>query len=250
MSKGGFFSIDSPLYRFLSRLMDMLKLNFMWLLCGGVVLKFAIDYILALLNLQTFRFLGFVPLIFMGAATTAAFSITLKMIDDEEGYIARPFLREFRANIKQGSITGTVQLVAMYAIYLDYQIYTATENMLFLVVGAIAVFLTYMHFIYAYPLISRYENTIINTLRNSYTISIRYFKKSIGLFLILALECVVFMWNNTTLLIGVIIGPACIILTISGFVKPLFKKIENDNAERENGGLAEIEEENDETIDE
>ena len=29
-----FFSVDSPLYRFLSRVLDILKLNFLWILAG------------------------------------------------------------------------------------------------------------------------------------------------------------------------------------------------------------------------
>lgn len=209
MSNNGFFSIESPLYKFMSRLMDMIKLNFMWLLCS-------------------------IPIVTMGAATTAAYTITLKMVDDEEGYIAKPFLREFRANLKKGSIIGIIQLVAMYAIYLDFQFFKAVEesSTMFLVIGVIAVFLAYMHLVYAYALLARYENSIINTLKNSYSIGIKFFVKTIFLFVLLVVECVVFLWNGTTLLIGILIGPACIILTISGFVKPFFKLIENENEER------------------
>lgn len=209
MGNNSFFSIESPVYRFMSRLMDMLKLNFMWILCS-------------------------IPIVTMGAATTAAFTVTLKMVDDEEGYIAMPFLREFKANLAKGSITGIIQIIAMYAIYLDFQIAGAVEenSTMFTVVGVIAIFLAFMHLVYAYALLARYENTIINTLRNSYSIAIRYFLKTIGLFVVLALECVVFMWNVPTIILGILVGPACIILTISGFARPLFRNIENENEEK------------------
>ena len=59
-----FFSVDSPLYRFLSRVLDILKLNFLWIL-------------------------GSLPVFTIGASTTAAMSVALKLADDEEGYITK-----------------------------------------------------------------------------------------------------------------------------------------------------------------
>jgi len=209
-NNSGFFSIESPVYRFMSRLLDIVKLNFMWLLCS-------------------------LPIVTIGASTTAAFAITLKMVEEEEGYIVRPFLREFRANIFKGSIIGIIQLVAMYAIYLDFQLAGAVEGSgtMFTVAGAIASFLSFMHLVYAYALMARYENTVINTLRNSYSIGIKYFLKTAGLFVLLAIECALFIWNFSTLFVGLLIGPACIIYTISGFVRPMFRNIEGENEEKE-----------------
>lgn len=207
MGSNGFFSIESPLYKFMNRLLDMIKLNFLWVLCS-------------------------LPIVTMGAATTAAFTITLRMVEDEEGYIARPFFREFKNNLGKGSIIGIIQLVAMYAIYLDFQLSKAEGGTMFTVIGVLAIFLTFMHLVYAYALLARYENTIINTLKNSYSIGLRYLPKTFGLFLMIVLECVIFMWNFTTLLIGILLGPACIILTISGFARPLFRLVENDNKEK------------------
>lgn len=209
MGNNSFFSIESPLYKFMSRLTDIIKLNFLWILCS-------------------------IPVITMGASTAAAFSITLKMVEDEEGYVAKTFFHEFKVNLKKGSVIGIIQFIALYAIYLDFQLAGAVESSstMFTVVGVIASFLAFMHLVYAYALLARYENTIINTMRNSYSICIRYFKKTIGLFLVLALEFVVFLWNFSTIFLAVLIGPACIIYTISGFARPLFRIIEADNEER------------------
>ncbi|MFG6330168.1 MAG: DUF624 domain-containing protein [Lachnospiraceae bacterium] len=208
MGNNGFFSIESPLYKFMNRLLDMIKLNFLWILCS-------------------------LPVVTMGAATTAAFTITLRMVEEEEGYIARPFFREFKNNLVKGSIIGVVQLFAMYAIYLDFQLSNIEGNgVLFTVIGVLAIFLTFMHLIYAYALLARYENTIINTLKNSYAIGLRYLPKTFGLFIIIVLECAIFLWNFTTQFIGMLLGPACIILTISSFARPLFKLVEKDNEER------------------
>lgn len=207
---GNLFSVDGALYKFISRLWDMVKLNFMWFLCS-------------------------IPIVTMGAATTAAFSVTLKMVDEKEGYICGPFLKEFKANIKKGSIMGVFLLVAAYALYLDLQFFHAANaagkgGFLFLAVFVIGMVLTYTHFIYAFPLQARYENSIINTMRNSFRISLKYILKTVVLFFILALEFILFFQFSWELLFfGFLIGPACLILTISGSARQFFRNIEREN---------------------
>ncbi len=215
----GFFSIDSPLYKFMNRLMEMFILNLIWLVCS-------------------------IPIVTMGAATTAAYTITLKMVDDKEGYIVGPFWREFKANLKKGSIIGVIMEVAIYAIYIDFQLFQHAEksNTMFLIVGVIAIFLLFMHMVYAFPLLARYENTIINTLRNSYSIAAKYLGRTAFMAVVLVFEMCVIMWNPVTLFVGLLFGPACIIYTISGFANTFFNLIEQDNAQREE----EMEEEADE----
>ena len=113
-----FFSIDSPVYRFMSRFWDMIKLNFCWLICS-------------------------LPIVTMGAATVAAYSVTLHMVDDSDGYVVRPFYKAFRDNLKQGSVMGLLGLVCAYAVYLDFQFFGALQGnpMIFLVIGLVGLFL-------------------------------------------------------------------------------------------------------------
>lgn len=205
------FSVDSGLYKFMSRLWDMLKLNFMWVICS-------------------------IPIVTMGAATTAAYTITLRMVDEEEGYICGPFWREFKANIKKGSIMGVILIIATYALYLDFQYFKAVEkySFAFLAIFVLGVILTFTHFIYAFPLQARYENSIINTMRNSFRISLKYFPKTIFLFIALLIEYIIFYQLSWTLLFfGLLLGPACIILTISGFARQFFRNIERENEIRD-----------------
>lgn len=203
-----FFSVDSPLYKFMSRLFDLFKLNLMWMICS-------------------------LPVVTMGAATTAAYTITLKMVNDEEGYIAGPFWEEFKANLKKGSILGIIMLVGLYAIYLDIQFFQMANryNIMFLIVAVLGIFLLFMHMIYAFPLLARYENTVINTLRNSYAIAAKYLGRTAFLAVLLLLEMAIIFWNSTTIFVGVLFGPACIFLTISGFAKQFFQLIEQENAQ-------------------
>ena len=118
-----FFGIDGPFYRFICRFIDLVKLNFMWLLFS-------------------------LPIVTIGASTTAAYSIALKMVDDEEGYMVKSFVKEFKRNFKQGTFMGLIGLVATYAIYLDYEINRVSEegSVVLLVIGLVSAFFVIMHF--------------------------------------------------------------------------------------------------------
>lgn len=200
-----FFSVDGALYKFLSRLWDMIKLNFMWLLFS-------------------------LPVVTMGAATVAAYTVTLKMVDDQEGYVARQFVKAFKENWRQGIPMGLLALFCSYVVYLDFELQRVMEgdSTMFLIFGIIAAFVFGMSFIYAFPLSARYENTLIGTLKNSVNIATRYFLRTLLLVAILAVEVIIFIFNYTTLLIGALIGPACIMLTISGFAIHFFREIEKE----------------------
>ena len=196
------------MYRFLSRFWDILRLNFYWLLFS-------------------------LPIVTMGAATTAAFSLTMKMADETEGYLFRPFVKAFKENIKQGSVLGLLNLVLAYAVYLDFQLFDAVEGnpMVFLIFGIVGCFLLVGSFLYAYALTARYENTLMNILKNSMNISIRYFGRTFAVVLVIAVEVLVFMFNQTTVFLGLLIGPACIFYTISGTANYIFRDIEKKNME-------------------
>ena len=77
------FSVEGPLFKFFDRLWDLIKLNFFWLICS-------------------------LPVVTVGASTAAAFSITLHMADDTEGYIVKPFFKAFKANLKKGIPMGMI----------------------------------------------------------------------------------------------------------------------------------------------
>lgn len=239
-----FFSLESPFYKFMSRLTDMLKLNILWLFTSGVAEMFIIQLALAFSGLGRYQLISYVPLVMIGAATTAAFHITLKMVDEQEGYIAKAYFQAYRENFKKGTVIGIIFLIAIYAIWLDFQFFNAVEQLNqsglgYLIVGILASVMAFMHLIYAFPLQARYENTVINTLRNSFSITIRYIFKTIFLFIISAFLVAFFIWNSVTMLLGILIGPATLMLAISGFAIQAFRLIEYANQEMEEQGQSE-----------
>ena len=205
-----FFSVDSPLYRFLSRVLDILKLNFLWIL-------------------------GSLPVFTIGASTTAAMSVALKLADDEEGYIAKSYFEEYKANFKQGVLMGLIFLVAWYAVYLDFQLFEAVKNnpVILLIIGMVSVFLVIIAMIYSFPLLARYENTVVRTIQNSMDISRKYFGKTLILVILVAAEVLIFQYNSTMIFLGILFGPGFIIYTVAAVSKRVFLQIERVNREGE-----------------
>ena len=202
------FSIDGPLYHFFSRLLDMIKLNFLWLLFS-------------------------LPVVTIGASTAAAFAVTLKMVDEREGYIARQFWNAFKANLKQGIPAGLLNLFFVYALYLDFQLFHAVEGnpIYFLILGIVGSVMCFGYLIYAYALMARYDNTLLKTLKNSMDISVKYFGRTIMVAVVVAVEIIIFIFNTTTLFLGLLIGPAVVFLTISGPAMYIFRDIERKTKE-------------------
>jgi len=181
-----------------------------------------------LLNLVYLLFC--LPIVTIGAATVAAYTVTIKMVDDEEGYIFRDFLKAFKANFPRGTLLWLLNAVAGYALYLDWQLAIKPDNpsVLVIVIGILSAAFIFAAFIYAYPLTARYDNTLRNTLENSVQICLKYFGRTLILLAVLALEIVLFVWNLPMMVIGVLVGPMILIYTVSGVSKRMFEKIDRD----------------------
>lgn len=199
------FSVDGGIYKFMRSLLDVLKINALWLLFS-------------------------IPIVTSGAATIAAFDVTMKMVDNEESYVARQFMKAFKSNIKKGIPLGLLSIVCAYIVWLNFSLFNQIEGnpLLLLIVGMIAAAVFTLSFIYAFALQARYENTIVKTLQNSLNISMRYFVRTLFTIVLLVIEFFIIFWNSTTIFIGILIGPVCMIYTVSGCAKSIFKEIEKE----------------------
>lgn len=215
----GFFSTDSKLYRFMCRLTDLVKLNLMWLLFS-------------------------LPIVTLGASTIAASAISLKMAEGQEGYVARDFLKAFKDNLRQGIPMTFITLVCIWAVWMDFQIFDKSEenSVLFLIIGIIASYVFAFSLLYVFPLLARYENTVLNSLKNSFRISMKYFFRSLLLVIIVAFEIAVMFWNYKTAILILIVGPTFVNLTVSSFAIVIFRELEKipgTVAEKEDNGETE-----------
>ena len=97
----GIFNYDNPFWRFIGKFCDVMILNVLWVLCS-------------------------IPVVTMGASTTAVYYVTLKLVRDEEGPTIRSFFRSFKENFRQATIIWLIMLAA--GSLLGFDLYFRSEE--------------------------------------------------------------------------------------------------------------------------
>ncbi len=178
-----FFNMDSPLFRTLGRLADLMILN----LCFIV---------------------SCIPVFTIGAALTGMSYVLLKIADKEEGYIFRSYWKSFRQNFRQATVIWLISLAFGIVIVLDFLILSNASGSFFsvtriLVLAATMVYL--MILIYVFPLLARFENSISATFKNALILSIANFPKTLVMLVTLIAAVVLTLWNYQTLMWGLLV---------------------------------------------
>lgn len=201
-----FFNIDSPVMQFLSRVTDIIILNILFIICS-------------------------LPIVTVGASMTALYSVTLKMVKNEESYIFRSFFIAFKNNFMHSTVTWMILLAAGIVVWLDYQtlgIAGGSFSRVFSVVlTPICVILLFTS-IYIFPFIARFENTIRNSLKNALFISIARLPYTVLLLLLLALAAAFTYFINfqIVVLVWFLIGFSGLAYLNSFLLRLAFRKFE------------------------
>ena len=151
------FSLDSPLMNALNKIADIFILNLITVICC-------------------------IPIFTIGASLTAMHFVLLKMVRNEETYIIKTFFRSFKQNFKQATIIWLIQIAIFAIIIGDYLIihfsgiqFPAWANTGIIIVGVLAVAFT----INTFPLLSKFDNTIGRTMKNSILVGLMIWPKTI-----------------------------------------------------------------------
>lgn len=171
------FKTDGPLYRFMWLVADMFILGLLWLVFC-------------------------IPIITVGASTAAAIEVNVRIIRKEETYILKNFWHGFKRNFKDGTKLWIVFALLLFMLYMNYQYLMAlyAVKTLHIVVVFLSVILFVLCFLYAFPLITRYENKTWLTMINSMMFALRFPLRTV--FTILQLGLIVFSYVFFTMLVA------------------------------------------------
>jgi uncharacterized membrane protein YesL len=126
------------------------------------------------------------PIVTIGASLCALYAMSIKLVNREDGSIARGFLNEFKKNFKQGTIAWLINVFAFVAIWgeLFYIVnFGGMMGKVYTVVVVLEVVALALILPFLYPLIARYENTMWNTIRNAFLLAVSNFGKWLKIFL-------------------------------------------------------------------
>lgn len=158
---GNLFSINSPLYRLVDKVLHLLWLSILWAVCC-------------------------IPVVTIGASTAALYTITLKYARNEEGYLTSSFFCAFRQNFKQASITSAILVLAGFILGIDVILYSRSQAvglvpfLLMTVFFSLLVVFILIH-IYIYPLLAKFNNTIPRSFINALIMAVRHWPSSISM---------------------------------------------------------------------
>ncbi len=154
-----FFSYDSPFGRLFLKISHACCLNFLWLVCC-------------------------LPVVTIGASTTALYYTSFKIVKDEGSFITTMFFRSFRQNFRQATVIWLIMLgigallgadVVLLVRLRDASSGPAAVLWTLLLAAVIACIIAYIiELLYIFPLLSIASNTTGKMFRNAFLIGTHY----------------------------------------------------------------------------
>lgn len=179
----GFFNMDGPVWQALGRLADLVILNLLFVI-------------------------SCIPVVTIGAAATALYSVTLKMVRDEESYILKGYWKSFKENFKQSTIMWLVMLVIGIVLYVDFQVVgsmTASASKIYLVLLLAISLILVMGLVYIFPLQAKFYNTIKGTIKNAFLMALANLPYTAIIMVITIGSVILTFLNGTTMYYGLLI---------------------------------------------
>ena len=177
--------------------------------------------------------IGCIPVITIGVSTCAAYAVTLRLADDDEEVsnmrgIAARFFKAYKQDLLQGFLILIFTVVCGAGGYFIFKAFQDSGfNIIKIAVFAGYVLLAFVFNMYSYPLIARYSNTFVNTLRNSVALFLQYVNSSLKTLVIVVVELVILYFTRYAFFVGFVILPVVIFYTVSVTVKDIFLRLEN-----------------------
>ena len=203
---------DSPVLMFITRLVYAVWLNILWFVCS-------------------------IPLITIGASTTALFTVTLKMARNEEGNITSQFFKAFADNFKFSTKVWLILMAVLAVLAVDgYALnrlrYTGAVWTILFAFWIVASVMFFCILMYIFPLMAHFENTVGAMLKNALFISIRYLICTAAMLAIYFIMLLIIVRFFTP---AVIFGEGVCAFLCSFLLNGVLKACEGPDAHKEEG---------------
>ena len=208
---GKIFNIDGPLVSFLGKVADLVWLNIIFIVFS-------------------------LPIVTIGASTTAMYYVAMKMAKNEEGYIFRDFFKAFKSNFKQSSIIWLISATIGVVLLVNFRILASWDSVvskvLICIICVIAIMLIFMS-LYVYPLLARFENTVSVTMTNALLISLAQFPKTLLMIAFSVVPTALVIFSAAWIPLIVLGAFSIVAYTNSSFMVTIFKKFEQSETEED-----------------
>lgn len=200
------FNLDSPLMEFLSKLADLMILNLLWLVCS-------------------------LPIVTIGASTTALYGCLLNLAKNGGLPLTRKFFADFKSNFKKATILWPIQVVALAVVALDVLFFLGfwgDTNQIMRIICLLPAFWVLMGCSYLFPLQAQFENTVGGTLKNAILLSIANLPTSIAVTALNLVPLLIWYFNFElflkSLIVWILIGVAAIAYLNTLLLRKVFQR--------------------------
>lgn len=153
---GKMFNPDGKFSNLLNRIADFVVLGVLWLVCC-------------------------LPVFTVGAATTALYYASLKLLDGKESYITKDFFRAFKLNFRQATILWLMALaVGAFLVFDAVLCYHKGFNVAFVAVAGLLVIYVLI-LLYLFPYLSKFYCTVPQAVKAALVMCFRHFGESVML---------------------------------------------------------------------
>ena len=201
---GKLFSYDSPIIQTINKIVDCAILSILWLIFS-------------------------IPVITLGASTTALYYTVNKVIRHNRSHVWREFWGAFKTNFKQSTIVWLVLLVFTYVLGVDciflYNLIKAGKVISWVLAPFIVTaILVVMWGIYAFAYIARFQADLKTIMKNSAFFAIRHLLRSVLLVVVFVASVLLFMF----LPIVIVILPTLSMFLMTVILESIFEKYMSD----------------------
>ncbi|MDP1442153.1 YesL family protein [Priestia megaterium] len=196
------FNLDGPLLKFLSRSVDLVILNFLFLLFC-------------------------IPIITIGASMTALYSVLIKMVRDEEKYIVKSFILSFKRNFTQSTIVWVIMLGCALLLLTNLLFLGNLSGVLkifFVSMLIIFVFIYLCILLFIFPYMARYEDNIKRSILNSLLVGVFNLHYLVLLLIFTSFSVIVVFSSSIGFLSGLYFGTFGGFALIAFFYSYIFRK--------------------------
>lgn len=137
----GIYNVENKFWQFLNKLADVFMISLLWLLCC-------------------------IPVITIGASSTACIKVVMELYTDSEGSIFKDFFREFKRCFGKATLMWILQLIILFfsylsinaSLYLALDMHSKVGWFMLPLTGMLGLILI-LDFLYCWPLIAYTDET-------------------------------------------------------------------------------------------
>lgn len=206
------FNLNSPLMDFITTTTQYIALNVIFIICC-------------------------IPIVTIGPALAALYQVIMRETRGEYGYLIRKYFQHFKEMFLQSFLTSLSLGIIVLLLLFNVGFWNAMEGILaniIIVLVYIMLLAVACTFIYVFPLMARFKNNFLQTIKNAFYIALTNLVATLILVVIHILVIAILYFFPPSQIFMLFVGFCFIIYCNSYILQKVFKKYEVDTSHQAN----------------